>query len=460
MYNVVFYEKTKTIESESQTVNFVWNAETETYDEIVETSTVTRTYRIPSKFVFNTATSCDRFFADDDKLEYFVGKMPSLNSAVSMFENSKITYVKGEGDEEPALFPSVTIADNMFKDCSELASIDINLSSLSKADGLVDGCSKLVSFTGSLESLEHGEKLFIQCPLLSTFNASLDRLINGKEMFKETAITIFENDLPFLIEGTSMFEGTPLTEFTVSTPKLKIGDMMFKNCTGLSIHEPSSYSSLESAVEMFANTTSLSKVTIEAPSLKYGDSTFANSAISSFNGNLDELIEGNNMFENAPLALFSINRLSNLKNASSMFANTSISSWDIDMPSLEVGNYMFANTSAENGIKSFTGNLSSLSVADGMFAGSGLLSFTSNLSSITSAYEMFKGCSLDSQSVLYIIESISNGMTITIGINCENTDDARDSFAKSTNLYNTWAELIERCEASTLDITWEFNPEA
>lgn len=459
MYNVIFYEKTKTIESETQTANFVWNEETQTFDKIIETSTVSRTYRIPSKFVFNTATSCDRFFANDDKLEYFVGKMASLNSAVSMFENSKITYVKGEG-EEPALFPSVTIADNMFKDCSELTSIDINLSSLSKADGLVDGCSKLTSFTGSLESLEHGEKLFSQCPSLSTFNASLDRLINGKEMFKKTAITTFENDLPFLMEGTSMFEGTPLAEFTVSTPKLKIGNMMFKNCVGLTKHEPSNYSSLESAVEMFANTASLVKVNIEAPSLKYGDSMFVNSGISTFTGNLDELIEGNNMFENAPLAIFSINKLSNLKNASSMFANTLISSWDIDMPSLESANYMFANSSTENGIKSFAGNLSSLKVADGMFAGSGLLSFTSNLSSITSAYEMFKGCSLDAQSVLYIIESISEGMTITIGINCEDTDEAKDSFAKSTNLYNTWQELIERCEASTLDITWEFNPAA
>jgi hypothetical protein len=458
MYNVVFYEKTKTVENVVTTTDLVWNEETEVYDKVITTTTKTKTYRIPSKFVFSTATSCDKFFANDDVLESFVGKMPSLNSAVSMFENSKITSVSGE-DDEPALFPSVTIADNMFNNCINLTTIDINLSSLSNVNGLVNGCSSLTSFTGSLGALEHGANLFSECPNLTTFNTSLDSLINGKEMFKGTIITTFENELPFLIEGTSMFEGTPITTFNISTPKLKIGDKMFKDCSGLISNASSSYSSLESAIEMFANTAFLTKANIKAPSLKYANSMFENSGVTFFEGNLDELIEADSMFANTPLATFSADNLDNLKSGKSMFTNTSISSWNIDMPSLENANYMFANN-GEKGIKTFSGSLSSLDSAKGMFANSGLLSFTSNLPSLTVGEDMFTGCSLDAESVMYIIESLNRGAYITIGINCEDNDDAKNAFAISTGLYDSWNNIIERCNAAGLTVIWEFNPEA
>lgn len=457
MYNVVFYDKTKEVETSREVSTKVWNEETQTYDKVIETITTTITYRLPSKFVFTTATSCDRFFINDKHLEEFIGEMPSLNSAVSMFENSKVTLVSGDKGE-PALFPSVTIADNMFKRCESLTSININLSSLSNVNGLVDGCINLTSFTGSLGALEHGESLFETCSKLDTFNADLGSLINGKKMFKGTLITTFENKLPYLLDGNSMFESTPIIDFSVSMPKLKTGDKMFKGCESLTSYESSNHAALTSAVEMFKDTISLSSIQFSAPNLKYADSMFENSGITTFSGDLTELSMGNFMFSNSSIDTFIVSNLDNLVGADSMFTNTSISHWNIDLPLLESGYRMFKTDTKETGIKEFSGALSSLRNGAEMFSGSGLQKFTSNLPKLSVAYDMFSGCSLDAESLMYILESISSTTDITIGINCEDNDEARDIFAAASGVYHNWAD-IEKCSTSkNLYITWEFNP--
>ena len=116
MYNIIFYEKTKDL----------------TYEVAGGTKTIT--YRVPTKFVFNTATNCDYMFAGDNLMDDVNIDMISLNSAVSMFENSDITSVKSheEIDEEtgttisiPANFSSLTIADSMFSNCPNLFSFII-----------------------------------------------------------------------------------------------------------------------------------------------------------------------------------------------------------------------------------------------------------------------------------------------------------------------------------------------
>ena len=128
------------------------------------------------------------------------------------------------------------------------------------------------------------------------------------------------------------------------------------------------------------------------------------------------------------------------------------------LPLLESGYRMFKTDTKETGIKEFSGALSSLRNGAEMFSGSGLQKFTSNLPKLSVGYDMFSGCSLDAESLMYILESVSSTIDITIGINCEDSDEAKDAFAAATGVYHNWAD-IEKCSTSkNLYITWEFNP--
>lgn len=356
MYNVIFYDKIKSVVLTEQVTG-----EDGTVSEVSETVQ----YRVPTKFVFNTATNCDAFLQDNELLDDFVGEMPSLNSARQMFENSAIQTVSG--DNGPAGFPSVTCADEMFKDCLNLTSIDIDLSSLTSVFGLVDGCKNLTSFTGSLFSLKNGNEMFSNCPNLTSFDASLDSLMYANRMFKDTQITTFNNNMPLLTEAVEMFSNTPIRMFYSSLENLENGSRMFADCTLLSTSTEDEIEeinegeqdeeiinslnlecpSLKIGDEMFINDTALTACNLEANNLHQATSMFKDSGIKHFTGSIDSIINGTSMFENSEISYFDIKNLNHLTIADKMFKENMLEDWSIPMPSLQSAEEMFA-ASAQN----------------------------------------------------------------------------------------------------------------
>lgn len=361
MYNVIFYDKIKSVVLTEQVTG---------EDGTVSETSETVQYRVPSKFVFNTATNCDAFLQDNELLDDFVGEMASLNSARQMFENSAIQTVSGP--EGPAGFPSVTCADQMFKNCTKLTSIDIDLSSLTGVFGLVDGCENLTSFTGSLFSLKNGNEMFSNCPNLALFDASLDNLMYANGMFKDTQITTFNNNMPLLTEAVEMFSNTPIRMFYSSLENLENGSRMFADCALLStssedeieeINEGEEGEETEEIInslnlecpslkigdEMFINDTALTACNLEANNLHQATSMFKDSGIKHFTGSIDSITNGTSMFENSEISYFDIKNLNHLTIADKMFKENMLEDWSIPMPSLQSAEEMFA-ASAQNEI--------------------------------------------------------------------------------------------------------------
>lgn len=152
MYNVIFYDKTKVVPESRTTPRYVFDYTTGNDTYTTAAYTVDVTYRTPSKFVFNTATSCDGMFAGDSSLDEFAGDMPSLNSANEMFAAAAITSFKG-ATGGIAQFQSVTDAEEMFSDCEKLVTVDADFSSLLRAADMFKGCTALTSVSGSFNSL-------------------------------------------------------------------------------------------------------------------------------------------------------------------------------------------------------------------------------------------------------------------------------------------------------------------
>lgn len=478
MYNIIFYDKIKEIEHEViADVQEVEDEETGEKKDVIVYETITKKYRVPTKLVFNTATNCDEFFKDNIFIDDFVMDMPSLDSAKSMFENSTITKISGEGEEEiliiddntltvstSARFPSLTSGDNMFKDCDNLTSISIDLDSLKKVEGLFENCSSLTSFTGSLGSLENGQSLFIGSPNLNTFYANIDSLTNGTAMFKNTKISTFYNELPSLEKGDEMFNSTPLIKFEINMPSLESANSMFQNCVVLETFN-SVLGSLKSGNSMFYNCDKLESLILDMPSLESGENMFYScSKLKSFTGSLSSLKRGNCMFEQTVIATFVTDNLDSLESGNKMFWANKFLNWSIDLPKLKDGFQMFYGSirpGGNNGLQTFTADLSSLENGTQMFAEcSSLQNFNCVLPKLDSAVEMFKSCKLSPQSVMNIVESLptkNSSRSITIGINSANDTDSLNQFAINTGLYKDWAELNSTAISKNWNITWEYN---
>jgi hypothetical protein len=69
---------------------------------------------------------------------------------------------------------------------------------------------------------------------------------------------------------------------------------------------------------------------------------------------------------------------------------------------------------------------------------------------------MFKGCKLNSQSIMYIVESLptytSSSATIDLGINA--TADTLDQFAQETGIYTSFNEIKERLLNKGWNANW------
>lgn len=460
MYNIVFYGDIKEVTRNIPKTEKVWNEETQVYDTVETVESVTYKYRVPTKFAFNTATSCDKFFANDFVMESFAGNMPSLNSAVLMFTNSAVQTVSGE-DETVANFSSVTNADYMFKNCKKLISINIALDSLDKVEGLVDGCTSLESFSGSLSSLKDGTELFYDLPSFTEFDASLNRLVDGTRMFSNSGIVKFGTKLPSLMIGEEMFKNTPIVLFESTLPNIVNANEMFANCSNLTNVKFNS-PILKVANNALENTSNLDTLEITAPELISANYMCANSAIKDVKGNLDALKDADGIFINCPLITLEIPSLNSLQTAAEAFVGSQLESWSFDMPNLVNGSKMFNNYQSvedsyelivEPTLTSFSADLSSLEDGEKMFAGqTNLTSFCANLSSLNNGKDMFKGCKLDAESFVYIVSSLKpkniHGV-ITVGINSESDATSLNEYIQQTNIYSSWAEVMEALSSNS-----------
>ena len=190
--------------------------------------------------------------------------------------------------------------------------------------------------------------------------------------------------------------------------------------------------------------------------------------------------------------------------------------FSIDMPRLKSANMMFYSDNRYDGSRVYTGNLDSLESAWDMFGcylgyndggnckefysdlpklknGSGMVPagriFRGSLPSLVNGYKMFNSisvkCCLDALSVLCIVSSIPDrtglintdgypnrwdsesgkyvydetiGGYIDIGIDCANTEEAKNAFVQEID-YDSWDEMIQEFTDKNWVVRFSFNPQ-
>ena len=244
---------------------------------------------------------------------------------------------------------------------------------------------------------------------LKTNNCYLHSLTNGSYLFYACInLTTFDSDLSSLTEGTYMFQGcTNLTTFTSDLSSLTGGSYMFSGCTNLSSFEPD-LSSLTEGEGMFHVCSNLTTFTSDLSSLLNGTDMFQSCPnLTTFTSDLSSLMNGYGMFRYCSNLSTFTSDLSSLTGGSYMFYGcTNLTTFTSDLSSLTSSSYMFCDCSA---LTTFTSDLSSLTSGYAMFYGcTNLTTFISNLSSLTDGYRMFYKTKLNSQSVMYIADSIKD----------------------------------------------------
>lgn len=493
MLNVIFYSPLKTKTEEEKVLQ---------EDGSLKTTTVTTNYHTVRSLSCNTMTQAKDLFRHDKYIEKFRGHLPSAQNVQNIFYGTAITSIDGgitqddEGNDVTiaADFSSVTIADNMCYDCTDLQAINIDLRSLVQVKNALMECVSLTSFTGNLGSLQYGDSFFVSCSELNHFDANLDSLISGKKMFKYTKIPSFSNNLNHLVDGTEMFmNNTELSSYTGTLDSIEVGDSMFEACpkltslpaevtlnklrsgnrmflgTGMTNVSSFDLKALESGSEMFRGLAidSLSK---DMPSLKVANNMFYDcNKLYSFTGNLSSLENMDYMFymagstvvgpgRRAGIYNFNPTNLGKVKTARYAFYQAGFITWNWDMPNLQNGVYMFDNNTA---LTTFTGSLEKLKDGTNMFSNDrSLTTFVSNLSSLEKADNMFDTCKLTPQSVMYIVDSIKDhgpgNKGIALGINCQDTTEAKEAFAQEAG-YNTWQEMHDTLVRKGWTPFWQYN---
>ena len=193
----------------------------------------------------------------------------------------------------------------------------------------------------------------------------------------------------------------------IQTENIKNGHTMFQSC-----HDMRSFNSdLKSLVHgesMFWRCDSLSSFTSDLNSLTNGESMFSNCwNLTTFHSDLSSLIDGESMFSDCYyLTTFDCDDLSSLTNGDSMFSwCSSLTNFTSDLSSLTNGNNMFYCTD----LSEFSSSLENLVDGTLMFSDNrNLSSFISDLSSLECGATMFYNCKLDTDSLIYIAETIKD----------------------------------------------------
>lgn len=107
-------------------------------------------------------------------------------------------------------------------------------------NNIIDGsfffsnCKSLTSFISDISSIKTGDAMFHGASLMSEFKSELPLLERGPAMFRQTAIQIFDIDIPKLYYGIRMFLGcTSLSHFESDLSSLVNGSEMFSGCSSL-----------------------------------------------------------------------------------------------------------------------------------------------------------------------------------------------------------------------------------
>ena len=215
-----------------------------------------------------------------------------------------------------------------------------------------------------------------------------------------------------------------------------------------------SLSRLVNGSRMFENHRNLTKFDLDLPSLKIAQAMFSYTGITTFNGNLRNLENGNSTFYNTPLTSF-ISDLLKCSYTPWMFNSClKLSKFVIDLPLVYNAKYMFQTCRS-------------------------LQEFRGCLPSLRAASLMFDRCKLSPLSVMHIIEGIkdvrsetlaengetaltSDEGTITIGINVtltEGDDEGNkailDTFAQEAGYkdFNTMNDRLTVGKGWT--VTWQ-----
>ena len=253
---------------------------------------------------------------------------------------------------------------------------------------------------------------------------------NGEIVFHEDEIVNPNKDLP----SDTCVEGMPWNSSItkIENNKAYIGDVMWANIQTERITENSGYdsifrdcsnlisfnsdlSSLTTGALMFNNCHYLTSFTSDLSSLTDGYSMFTGCwSLTSFTSVLSSLTSGWNMFSGCSNLTTFTTDLSSLTDGSNMFHGCNIlSTFTSDLSSLTDGDYMFCDCW---NLTSFTVDLRNLTNGCYMFSGcSKLTTFVSDLSSLTNGHEMFYRCKLDTDSLIYIAETIKDVRDLTNG---------------------------------------------
>ena len=189
---------------------------------------------------------------------------------------------------------------------------------------------------------------------------------------------------------------------------------------------------------------------IQTEKIKDGRSFFyMDSALTSFAGNLDNLVIGGGSGTGDGMFYYCTNLkrfnsdLSSLTNGINMFWDcyelsyfiSDYSGSPVNLSSLTDGDYMFYNCTA---LTTFTSDLSSLTSAKSMFYNcNALTTFTSDLSSLTYGNSMFGGC--DFTRFNYNLPSLTNGSSMFY--NCSNLTTFTSDLSSLTSGY----DMFENC---------------
>ena len=317
-------------------------------------------------YMFNGCMSLETLELSDSGLY-------SLTNGTSMFYG---TYISSFYEN----LSSLTNGSRMFKDCTRLYDFRTNISNLRNGNEMFNYCQSLSSFSQNLTSLISGDRMFERCQSLTSFNSPLYSLVSANAMFKDcfqptnrpyTHYYGYGYGYGYGYNSGPVYEGNCTFECRTMN-NLICGENMFQNCYGL-VSIKASMKALEIGESMFQGMSALRTFS------DYGTT----SGYSNFSDNLRQLKNGDSMFKNTSFenvrdsawnhaghleyyGQYALNAsLGYLRTAKEMFAGCSrLSTFDCNLENLVNGAYMF---SGSNLTGFYTESLGSLKTGAYMF---------------------------------------------------------------------------------------------
>lgn len=141
-------------------------------------------------------------------------------------------------------------------------------------------------------------------PSLTSFSGDLSNLEDASSMFKNSSLKICDWNLPSLANAQSMFEGSTIATFVADLPSLLNSKSMFKY-TGVIDSFSGNLNNLFDGESMFESS-AITSFKSYIPYLYKGTNMFANSSISNITASFTNLLDGTGMFENTNLTADSV----------------------------------------------------------------------------------------------------------------------------------------------------------